>query len=77
MVDSKTRQRLTLLHKTENINQLRVACSEKTFTAFCGCCGIILHLITGNLKISSTCKYVKDNCLLSVYLLCKKCFQDG
>jgi hypothetical protein len=35
-------QRLTLLHKAENIKQLRVACSECTITVLCGRCDKII-----------------------------------
>jgi hypothetical protein len=45
--------------QTENIKQLRVACSECTCTVFCGCCDNILDSITGDLKMSSVRKQGK------------------
>jgi hypothetical protein len=36
--------------QTDNIKQLRAACSKCTFTVFCGCCDNILDRITGDLK---------------------------
>jgi hypothetical protein len=47
----KTVWRTRELHcyiQTENIKQLRVACSECTCTVYCGCCGNVLHWITLN-----------------------------
>jgi hypothetical protein len=58
--------------QTENIKQLRVACSECTFTVFCGCCDNILDWITLN-----SSEHMKDYCLLFVQWLWNKCFQDG
>jgi hypothetical protein len=40
--NSMTHQGVTLT-QTENIKQLRVACSECTCTVYCGCCGNVLH----------------------------------
>jgi hypothetical protein len=66
----KTEWRTRELHcyiQTENIKQLRVACSECTFTVYCGCCDNVLHWIT--LKWS---EHMKAYCLLSVQWLWKK-----
>jgi hypothetical protein len=44
---SKTVWRTRELHyyiQTENIKQLRVACSECTFTVCCGCCDIMFYI---------------------------------
>jgi hypothetical protein len=58
--------------QTENIKQLRAACSECTFTVSGACCDIILHWITLN-----SSEHKKDLCLLFVQWLWNKCFQDG
>jgi hypothetical protein len=60
-----------LQHHTQfgNIKQLRVACSERNFTVYCGCSDNILHWLTGDLKMSSKSKHMNAYCLLSVHLL--------
>jgi hypothetical protein len=61
---SKTVWRIRELHcyiQTENIYQLRVACSECTCTVYCGCCDNVLHWITLNSP-----EPMKDFCLLFV-----------
>jgi hypothetical protein len=71
----KTVWRIRELHcyiQTENIKQLRVACSECTFTVYCACCDNVLIWIT--LKSSER---MKAYCLLFVQWLWSKCFQDG
>jgi hypothetical protein len=72
---SNTVWRIRELHcyiQTENIKQLRVACSECTCTVNCGCCDNVLHWITLN-----SSELMKAYCLLFVQWLWKKCFQDG
>jgi hypothetical protein len=47
---------MPLLHYytlTENIKQLRVACSECTCTVYCKCCDDIIDCITGDLNMST------------------------
>jgi hypothetical protein len=50
--------------QTENIRQLRVACSECTFTVYCGCCDNVLHWIT--LNSSEHMKYLSVVCSVAV-----------
>jgi hypothetical protein len=72
---SKTVWRTRELHnyiQTENIKQLRVACSECTSTVYCGCCDNVLQWITLN-----SSEHMKYFCLLFVQWLWNKCFQDG
>jgi hypothetical protein len=57
---------------TENIKQLRVAC---TCSVFCGRSDNILDWITDELKTSSVLNHMKTCCLIDH--LWKKCFQDG
>jgi hypothetical protein len=45
--------------QTENIKQLRAACSECTCSVFCGCCDNILDSVAGDLKMSSVRKQGK------------------
>jgi hypothetical protein len=45
--------------QTENMKQLRVACSECISTVFCGCFDNILDSITGDVKMSSVRKQGK------------------
>jgi spore coat polysaccharide biosynthesis protein SpsF (cytidylyltransferase family) len=61
--------------QTENIKQLRVACSECSFTVFCGCSDNILDRITGDLRMSSSRQHMKAYCLLVVRLW-NKCLQN-
>jgi hypothetical protein len=71
----KTVWRTRELHcyiQTENIKQLRVACSECTCTVYCGCYDNVLHWMTLN-----SSEHMKDFCLLFVQWLWNKCFQDG
>jgi hypothetical protein len=69
----KTVWRTRALHYyilTENIKQLRVACSEFAFIVYCGCCDNILY-IESHWNHHNTWK----TCLLFVQWLWNKCFQ--
>jgi hypothetical protein len=70
--NSMTHQGVTLLHTDWKHLQLRVACSECTFTVCCGCCDNVLHWITLN-----SSEHLKAYCVLFVQWLWNKCFQDG
>jgi hypothetical protein len=63
-VGKMTHQRLHFYTQSENIKQLRVACSECTCTVFCGCCGDNLDWITGDINMSSVHKHMKACCML-------------
>jgi hypothetical protein len=70
------RTRALRYYTNENINLLRVACSECNFTVFSGRSEKTVDFITGDLKMLSVHKHLKAYCLLFVYLW-NKCFQDG
>jgi hypothetical protein len=55
--------------QTENVKQVRVACSECTCTVFCGCCDNILDWTIGDLKMLSVRKHMKTYCVMFVQWL--------